>query len=102
MAKTPIKDQPWRAQTASIEIRGSRGSDASAYRATLKAAPLDLRQARVVWEAEGLAPESGETLNLKTPKGGTMWIEAEALLPDGRRVFASTNLTVGLLSRIGL
>jgi len=63
--------------------------------ATLNAPGLDLSRARVVWEALGQEPFYGTNF-IFTPasNGVTYWIEAEAQWPDGRRVFASTNIFV--------
>jgi hypothetical protein len=59
--------------------------------ASLSAPGLDLSQARVVWEALGQDPVFGATCTFTPTNQGTYWIEAEAQLSDGRRVFASTN-----------
>jgi hypothetical protein len=51
---------------------------------------LDLTQAKIVWEASGQAPVFGGTQFTFTPTTvGTQWIEAEVLMPDGRRVSGS-------------
>jgi len=60
---------------------------------------LDLRQARVVWEAQGEEPAFGSTLALTRTNGDPAWIEAEAQWPDGRRVFAVTNFAAGAATR---
>ncbi|MDX1950855.1 MAG: chitobiase/beta-hexosaminidase C-terminal domain-containing protein [Verrucomicrobiota bacterium] len=54
---------------------------------------IDLSTARITWEVRYLNPTIGLS-NRFTPKYvGDTWIEAEALLPDGRRVIAKTNFT---------
>jgi hypothetical protein len=88
MAKGPLKKQPWRAAPAEITRHpadsGSKGTDTL----QITSPSLDLSTARIVWEAEGQEPSLGDgfalTLNVKS----STWIEAEAQLPDGRRVFA--------------
>jgi hypothetical protein len=44
--------------------------------------------ARVVWEARDQEPVFGNPVTLIPKSAGTQWIEAEAQLPDGRRVAA--------------
>ena len=83
MAQTPLQHQPWRAAPASIECHSS-GTTCSAALKT----PLDLAHARIVWEAQNCEPRFGQRLELTNT---VSWIEAEAQLPDGRRVFAVTN-----------
>lgn len=90
MAQSPLRDQPWK--TVAAEITGAPKSPAPLGQPlTLKltAAGLDLRDARIVWEARGQPPVFGHTEHAFTPRqSGPQWIEAEAQLPDGRRVFA--------------
>ncbi len=56
--------------------------------ATLAAEGLDLRTARIVWEADGEEPSLGQSRVLTATRPGPHWLEAEAQLPDGRRAFA--------------
>src|SRR6185437_5997617 len=79
MARTPLKNQPWRAAEGRIAFvqSASRGRAA-----TLEAPGMDLSHARIIWEMEGREPAWGKTLDLAKVKKG--WIEAEAQLPDGR------------------
>ncbi len=58
--------------------------------ATLDGKGVDLTRARVTWEARDQEPVIGGTSFTFTPKhGGPQWVDAEALLPDGRRVVAT-------------
>lgn len=98
MARTPLKDQPWRAADAHIAFVNSENGGSSHLTAKLEAPGLDLRHARIIWEMEGREPMWGETLDLSRAKKG--WIEAEAQLPDGRRVFAVTDLGSPRLARL--
>jgi hypothetical protein len=52
----------------------------------LSANDVDLTSARIVWEAEGQEPVFGPSFVLRPGKTPS-WIEAEAQLPDGRRIF---------------
>ena len=93
MAQTPLKDQSWKPLDATIEFRTSSPQSAAATDTVILRVPQrDLRDARIVWEAEGQEPRFGPTLPLTSPAQGPQWLEAEAQWPDGMRVFAVTNL----------
>jgi len=85
MARTSLKDQPWKAARA--QIRGLPSSAKSRATLSLTAEGLDLTSARIVWEADGQEPAFGPTFGLTPGNGQPRWVEAEAQLPDGRRVF---------------
>jgi len=85
MAQTPLKAQPWKPAPATIEVT----TVGPIRTATLKS-PRDLSQARFTWEAQGREPAFGERMLLTN---AVAWIEAEAQLPDGRRVFGITNIS---------
>jgi hypothetical protein len=94
MAQTPLKNQHWKSAIAEIG-----GLDASArvnttLTATLSVAGLDLRGARIVWEAQGEEPAFGQSFAFIPRERGPCWVEAEAQWPDGRRVFATKDFTV--------
>ena len=84
MAQTPLKSQPWNSAPATIELTPS----GSTRTATLKTS-LDLSQARIVWEAQDREPLFGDRMLLTN---AVSWIEAEAQLPDGRRIYGVANL----------
>jgi len=85
MAQTPLKNQSWKSASATIELTTSGPRRI----ATLKTS-LDLSRARIVWEAQDREPIFGNRLFLTN---AVSWIEAEAQLPDGRRVFGVLNLS---------
>ena len=87
MAQTPLKNQSWKSAAGHINI-------ATQSQPTMQLATpgLDLHSARIVWEASGQEPAFGVSLPLP-PAGARQWVEAEAQLPDGRRVFGVTNFT---------
>ena len=87
MARTPLKNQPWRATRAAISGIPPEIPPVETVVARLSAEGIDLKNARIVWEASGKQPEIGETFHL-SPGPGKNWVEVEAQLPDGRRVFA--------------
>jgi hypothetical protein len=94
MAQTPLKNQPWKSAAARITGLPDSVKVNSKYPLTLSAPGLDLTAARVVWEADGKEPAFGQAFAFSPTMRGAHWIEAEAQWPDGRRVFAMTNLTV--------
>jgi hypothetical protein len=85
MAQTALSDQPGKPIPAAIARQTSGATAAVA----LKVLQRDLRQARIVWEAENREPTFGSTFAL-SPKA-PQWIEAEAQWPDGSRAFVVTN-----------
>ena len=83
MAQSPLKTQQWKPAGAKIIDAPSGGG----YQ--LDAPGLNPRAAFVVWEASGQEPAVGPVFK---PAVGASWIEAEAVWPDGRRVFARRDL----------
>jgi hypothetical protein len=89
-ASTPAAAQPWRAASASISLPNAYVPANSPVSVSLNSAGLDLSAARIVWEANGQEPSIGGTSWTFTPTSvGSQWVEAEAALPDGRRVVAA-------------
>ena len=85
---------PWKAITGQITglpANFSRGTKASAQ---LSVTGFDLQSARIVWEAADQEPALGKSFTFTALSSGPQWIEAEAQMADGRRVFAVTNFTV--------
>ncbi|HZR17550.1 MAG TPA: glycoside hydrolase family 9 protein [Verrucomicrobiae bacterium] len=90
MAQTPLKTQAWKSAPAQITTGPSEGAaDKSGLTFKISAPGIDLIPARTVWEAEGREPSFGASLQLSPGKPAPRWVEAEAQLPDGRRVFAA-------------
>jgi len=88
------KTQAWVSAAAQI-VAPTEAVPTLPLTATLNAPGLDLSRARVVWEALGQEPFYGTNYTFTPASNGvTYWIEAEAQWPDGRRVFASTNVFV--------
>ena len=87
MGRSAVRNQPWKAAGGKIAAAQS-GKKISA---TLSAPGVDLSRARIVWEARDQEPTFGKTFSFTPAHGGEQWIEAEAQLPDGRRVFGVTN-----------
>jgi hypothetical protein len=91
MAQTPLKDQAWKAAPAQITGLPAKPVTASKVTAGLSSSDLDLRKARIVWEANDQEPAIGSSFTFSPVRAGPQWVEAEAQLPDGRRVFGVTN-----------
>jgi hypothetical protein len=89
-AQTPVKTQRWK--SASAKIVGPTGTLPLDRPATfhLECPDLDLRDARIVWEGRDQEPAFGDSFTMIPRSSGRQWVEAEAALPDGRRVVART------------
>lgn len=83
MAQTTLKSQKWRpTSVAQIKVRS--------HFAALES-EIDLNEAQIVWEGAGLEPVFGNEFHWPNGISRPAWIEAEALLPDGRRFFATSH-----------
>lgn len=87
MAQTPLKNQPWKAARGQIQGLPQKASPGERLTVSLSVPGVDLSKARVVWEGDGLGPAFGQTFSFTVGSKGLPWLEAEAQLPDGRRVF---------------
>ena len=97
MAKTSLPNQVWRPSAAQITGIGQNLALNQKVVAKLQVAGCDFGNSRVVWELSGSEPVvvgDSDTFTFTTQQNGPQWIEVEAHLPDGRRVFASANFTV--------
>lgn len=81
-AQTSLRTQAWKAPSLQISTSGGK--------ARLTAPAVDLKGARILWEAAESEPMFAPELNLSA--AAPAWVEAEVLLPDGRIAFAATNL----------
>ncbi len=93
MAQTPLKDQPWKSMPGRITGIPAVSSLSKTVVAKIEADGLNLNQAEIVWEARDQEPFLGPEFRFQPVHTGAQWIEAEAQLPDGRRIFAITNFT---------
>lgn len=94
MALSPVKTQAWKSASAQITGLPKAAKAGDVVTVQLRAEGLGQNPARIVWEARNLTPAFGSEFRF-VATNGTTWIEAEAQFPDGRRVFAVTNLVVG-------
>ncbi len=93
MARTPLKNQPWKSAAARITGLPAGSPAQSTVTAGIEVPGLDLRQARIVWEARDQQPAFGKDYRFRPLNRGSQWVEVEAQMPDGRRIFAATNFT---------
>jgi hypothetical protein len=93
MAQSAIGSQTWKPTPAQITGVPAQLPVDSFATIGLTAPGVDLTGAQIVWEVKYLEPNVGSTLTFTPKYPGDTWIEAEALLPDGRRVFAKTNFS---------
>ena len=91
-AQTTYKTQPWQAPSnAQISVPSTTVPVGQSVTLTLQVPGLDLSPARITWEARDQEPAFGQTFTFSPKNNGTQWVEAEAQLPDGRRVFAKAS-----------
>jgi hypothetical protein len=91
-AQGPYRTQAWRAPSnASLVLPATLVPVGSNVTVSMTAPGMDLSGARITWEARDQEPAYGATFTFAPRNNGTQWVEAEAQLPDGRRVFAKGN-----------
>jgi hypothetical protein len=88
MGRSPLRTQPWKPIAGQITQVSERAPAGEQVSVSVSAPGIDLSRARIVWEARDQEPVFGKTF---TPAHRGQWLEAEAQLPDGRRIFAVTN-----------
>jgi hypothetical protein len=91
MGRSPLRKQQWKAVAGQISGIPDRARTGQNIGVTLSAPDVDLSRARIVWEARDQEPVLAKTFLFAPVNGGAQWLEAEAQLPDGRRIFAVTN-----------
>ncbi|MGC8638367.1 MAG: glycoside hydrolase family 9 protein [Isosphaeraceae bacterium] len=95
MAQTPLKDQPWRSAAATIQGVPRRLTPGQRFTVSLQVEGLDpAAKAQIVWESAGREPAFGTRRELTAGAEPHEWIEADAVWPDGRRVFAACEFEV--------
>jgi hypothetical protein len=93
MAKTDMANAPYNRAATSISGLPRSVPAEQSITATFAAAGVDITGARILWEARDQQPYIGSTFTFSAKNPGQQWVEAEALLPDGRRLFCKTNFT---------
>jgi hypothetical protein len=100
MAESSMREQAWK--SAPAEIVGAPATAKLNQPITLrlklaaekKDAALDLSSARTIWEGRDNPPAFSAEFTFTPRHTGEQWVEAEAQLPDGRRVFGATTFSV--------
>ena len=91
MGRRPLRTQPWKAVAGQITGVSGETWTGQKLSVSLAAPGVDLARARIVWEGRDQEPAFGKTFSFAPRQSGSQWLEAEAQLPDGRRIFAVTN-----------
>ncbi len=82
----------WTAPQATIQVPATASVGQPVTVTLVPPTGIDLTLARVTWEAANQEPWAGGTSFTFTPAAsGSVWIDCEAMLPDGRRVIAANN-----------
>lgn len=91
MARSSKQSQPWVPVTGQINGLDQIITSGEPVNLSLSAPGIDLSSAQVLWEVRHVEPQFGNPVKIKPEFSGDHWIEAEALLPDGRRIIAVSN-----------
>jgi hypothetical protein len=91
-AQTSLKTQPWKSVLGQIAVTPVDAAS-GAVQFSLSAPGVDLSSAKVVWETRDADPVMGQTFTFTPKVNDNQWVEAEATLPDGRRIFATNSFT---------
>ena len=94
MANTTAKTQRWKSAKGTITGLPAFVSINKPITLKLSASGVNLSKASFVWEASGQSPTPGATFTFVPGNTGPQWVEVEALLPDGKRVFAQKTFSV--------
>jgi hypothetical protein len=93
-AQGPLKTQAWKPVRGTISVPSGTVKVGEPVTVSLSASGVDLSEARIVWEARDQEPTIAQKFTFTPRNNGTQWIEAEAHMPDGRRVFATAAFSV--------
>ncbi len=93
MAHSAVATQSWKSAAGQITGLPAELPVDSFTTVSFTAPGIDLAGAQLVWEVKSLEPAFGSSYRFSPKYSGDTWVEVEALLPDGRRIFAKTNFT---------
>jgi hypothetical protein len=91
-AQTSLKTQPWKSVLGQIAVTPVDPTTGS-VQFSLTAPGVDLTGAKIVWETRDADPIMGQTFTFTPKVNDNQWVEAEATLADGRRIFATNSFT---------
>jgi len=89
---TSLKSQAWKPTAGQITGVGAQVAAGTPVTATLAVPGMDLSDARILWEAKGQEPIYGDKFTFTPSASGANWVEAEVQWPDGRRIFAVSDV----------
>src|SRR2546421_315188 len=84
----------WHSVTGQINVSTSSPRVGTPMTLKMQAPSLDLSSARITWEPAGREPSFGQSCTFAPNSSGALAVQAEAQLPDGRRIFAKTTINV--------
>jgi len=91
-AQTSYQNQPWQAPgNAQIIVPSATAPVGQPVTLSMQVPGIDLSSARITWEARDQEPAFGQTFTFAPKSNGPQWVEAEAQMPDGRRIFAKAS-----------
>lgn len=93
MAQSGVASQSWKSATGTVAGLPATVAADSEATISFSVPGVDLNGAQVVWEITNLDPGAGNPYKFSPKFAGAHTIEVEAMLPDGRRIFAKTNFT---------
>ncbi|MGZ8898495.1 MAG: glycoside hydrolase family 9 protein [Limisphaerales bacterium] len=99
MAQGSKKSQPWKPILGQVSASANIHADAPAS-LVVSAPGIDMTEAHVTWEIRYQEPLIGNPVIFTPTFSGDHWVEAEALLPDGRRIVARTNISASTSANI--
>ena len=88
-AQTSLKTQSWTSASATINPPTDVVPVGQPTTLTWNVPGIDLSNAKIIWEGRDQEPAYGPTFTFTPANNGAQWVEAEAQLPDGRRIVAS-------------
>ncbi|MDB6054862.1 MAG: hypothetical protein JWN25_2385, partial [Verrucomicrobiales bacterium] len=86
-----LVNQPWKSAAGTITGLPALIAAKQPITAQMVVPGIDLSKARIIWEAKDQQPFPTSLYQFSAAYSGPQWVEAEALLPDGRRIFVATN-----------
>ncbi|MDB6031720.1 MAG: hypothetical protein JWM16_2058 [Verrucomicrobiales bacterium] len=85
MGRSALRDQEWKGMSAKIQMANDKQTRKATLSPEGNGFPID--SAQVVWDVSSHPPAVGQQLRLLSTEPAPSWMEAEACLPDGRRIF---------------
>jgi hypothetical protein len=87
-AQSSLKSQAWKSATGQIIVPTATVEVGTPVTLKFQAPGIDLSNARITWEGRDQEPSFEPEWTFIPKNNGIQWVEVEAHLPDGRRIFA--------------